>query len=104
MRITVTQGIQNYLEADMAMPTRFIRIKSLIVVVCLSSRLFGAQAKDSVPVDPDSFKHARVTEAWSAYASKLTFGKGQTLALLDDGCRVSMPEWSQSEGAKPKIL
>jgi hypothetical protein len=56
------------------------------------------------PVEPISFKHARVTDAWAAYAGKLTFGKGQTLALLDDGCKLSMPEWSQSDGPSPKVV
>lgn len=56
------------------------------------------------PADPPAFKHARVTEAWEAYAGQLTFGKGQTLALLDDGCTLSKPEWSQSDGDVPKVL
>ena len=60
--------------------------------------LFGAE-----PADPVAFKHARVTEVWEAYADRLTFGKGQTLALLDDGCKLSMPEWSQSDGDLPKV-
>ncbi len=34
----------------------------------------------------------------------MTFGKGQTLALVDDGCKLSMPEWSQSDGDQPKVL
>lgn len=56
------------------------------------------------PADPPAFKHARVTDAWEAYAGKLSFGKGQTLALLDDGCILSMPEWSKSDGDLPKVL
>lgn len=57
-----------------------------------------------VPVEPASFKHAGVTAAWAAYEGKLTFGKGQTRALLDDGCTLSMPEWSKSDGDLPKVL
>ena len=56
------------------------------------------------PADPPAFKHARINEAWEAYAEKLSFGKGQTLALLDDGCKLAMPEWSRSEGGVPKVL
>ena len=33
-----------------------------------------------------------------------TFGKGQTLALIDDGCKLSMPEWSQPGSQVPKVL
>lgn len=56
------------------------------------------------PVNPVEFKHAGVIDAWQAYASVLSFGKGQTLALVDDGCKLSMPEWSQSDGGVPKVL
>ena len=43
------------------------------------------------PADPPAFAHARVTDAWEAYRDRLSFGKGQTLALVDDGCTMSMP-------------
>lgn len=56
------------------------------------------------PVDPPAFRHARVTDAWETYRDKLSFGNGQTLALVDDGCTLSMPEWSQSNGKIPKVL
>jgi len=55
------------------------------------------------PVDEVSFKHAGIVDAWKHYAGKLTFGTGQTLALVDDGCKLSMPEWSNSDGAVPKV-
>lgn len=56
------------------------------------------------PADPPAFAHARVTDAWEAYRDRLSFGKGQTLALVDDGCKLSMPEWSSSDGEVPKVL
>jgi hypothetical protein len=64
----------------------------------------GPSANSAEPADPPAFKHARVTDAWEAYAGRLTFGKGQTLALLDDGCTLSKPEWSKSDGDVPKVL
>ena len=72
-----------------------------ILLTVATTRSFAHSAE---PADPPAFKHARVTDAWEAYAGKLTFGKGQTLALLDDGCKLSMPEWSQSDGELPKVL
>lgn len=66
--------------------------------------LVAGLAGAAEPVNPAAFKHARVTDAWEAYRDKLTFGKGQTLALLDDGCTLSQPEWSQSDGDLPKVL
>ncbi len=74
-----------------------------------TERAAGAAKADGAviaaePVDPPAFKHARVTDAWEAYRDRLTFGKGQTLALVDDGCNLSLPEWSQSDGEFPKVL
>ncbi|MCA9143385.1 MAG: S8 family serine peptidase [Planctomycetaceae bacterium] len=56
------------------------------------------------PVQPIGFKQAGIVAAWETYADRLTFGKGQTLALVDDGCKLSMPEWSKSNGELPKVL
>lgn len=68
--------------------------------------LFGCatMASGGEPADPPSFRHARITDVWEAYRGKLTFGRGQTLALVDDGCKLDMPEWSKSEGDRPKVL
>ena len=52
------------------------------------------------PAQPAEFEHAGITAAWKAYAEVLSFGKGQTLALLDDGCTMSRPEW---QGDKVKV-
>lgn len=54
--------------------------------------------------EPAEFKHARITDAWKTYANVLTFGKGQTLALVDDGCKMSMPEWTAVIDGQPKVL
>ena len=55
------------------------------------------------PAQPASFKHAGITDAWVAYAGKLSFGRGQTLALVDDGCKLSMPEWRAVVNGVPKV-
>jgi hypothetical protein len=55
------------------------------------------------PVQPAEFRHARITDAWQKYADVLTFGKGQTLALVDDGCKLQMPEWQATVGELPKV-
>lgn len=75
----------------------------------ISSSLFAGMVfmagvtLSSEPADPPAFKHAGVLAAWEAYRDRLSFGKGQTLALLDDGCKLSMPEWSMSDGELPKV-
>ncbi len=54
------------------------------------------------PAQSPGFEHARITEAWTAFADVLTFGEGQTLALLDDGCKPEMPQWKVVINGKPK--
>ncbi len=64
--------------------------------------LFAA-ATVGQPVQPEEFRHARITDAWQVYAKALTFGKGQTLALVDDGCKLSRPEWTATVDGVPKV-
>ncbi len=52
---------------------------------------------------PAEFEHAGIIQAWKIYANVLTFGKGQTLALLDDGCTMSKPEWKAVIDGVPKV-
>jgi len=56
------------------------------------------------PVEPSSFAHAGILDAWRAYGERLSFGRGQTLALVDDGCDLAMPEWSTPVDGVPKVL
>jgi hypothetical protein len=78
--------------------------KSICCLAMLAGTLVCRAGRCQQPADPPSFKHAGVIAAWDAYRGKLSFGKGQTLALLDDGCKLSMPEWSMSDGDVPKVL
>lgn len=55
------------------------------------------------PAQPDGFAHAGVINAWKMYDDVLTFGRGQTLALLDDGCTMSRPEWKAVVDGVPKV-
>ncbi len=57
-----------------------------------------------LPTQPAEFEHSGVTKAWRLYEGRLSFGKGQTLALVDDGCRMSMPEWKAvMPDGRPKV-
>ncbi|MBI5757262.1 MAG: S8 family serine peptidase [Planctomycetales bacterium] len=78
------------------------RLLSLLVLATLLMPAAILHAGE--PVEPVSFGHARVTEAWKVYAGVLTFGRGQTLALVDDGCKLAMPEWSTPVDGRPKVL
>jgi hypothetical protein len=55
------------------------------------------------PAQTEDFLHARITDAWAGYADLLSFGRGQTLALLDDGCTMSAPEWNVVVAGVPKV-
>jgi hypothetical protein len=80
------------------MRRNLIYITSVIAVFYSIRSAFAGE-----PTDPPSFQHAGVITAWKKYADKLTFGAGQTLALVDDGCKLEMPEWSKSDGKVPKV-
>lgn len=80
-------------------------LNRLSVLICLGiTTATSATIRADEPAQPAAFKHAGVIDAWNIYRHKLTFGKGQTLALVDDGCKLSMPEWSMSDGDQPKVL
>lgn len=87
------------------MRTRFCcRNLRSIGIIALAVAFAAVTLHAGEPVEPVSFKQARIIDAWQAYAGKLTFGQGQTLALVDDGCKLSMPEWSTVDGDRPKVL
>lgn len=77
---------------------------TIAALIPLVSFIGVANVYGREPVEPVSFEHAQITSAWQIYADKLSFGRGQTLALLDDGCKLSMPEWSTPFEGTPKVL
>lgn len=44
-----------------------------------------------IPHDPVDFGQIRVVDTWRKHAGRLTWGRGQCLAILDDGCDLSDP-------------
>jgi hypothetical protein len=48
---------------------------------------------DGAPFNEHSFAQMRVTDTWRKYEGKLTWGEGQCLAILDDGCDLNDPAW-----------
>lgn len=57
-----------------------------------------------VPWNADSFAQMRVTHVWRKYANYLSWGKGQCLAILDDGCDITTPEWQAQLPWGPKVI
>ena len=88
----------------MTVSRRSYAFASWVALICAVPLLISSLSSAGEPTEPVSFGHARVTESWKAYAEVLTFGRGQTLALVDDGCKLSMPEWSTPFDGKPKVL
>ena len=87
------------------MPNRNRWIVIVSTALATANGLFGSPFLHAQePAQPPGFKHARITDAWESFATKLTFGKGQTLALVDDGCKLEMPEWSTPVDGRPKVL
>ena len=76
---------------------------TLYIALTLASPLVAAPELPGQPVQPVAFKHAGITDTWVKFAGKLTFGKDQTLVLVDDGCKMSMPEWTAQVNGVPKV-
>lgn len=54
------------------------------------------------PYNVEAFRQIRVVETWEKYDGRLSWGRGQTLAILDDGCDLSAPQWRPS--ARNKVV
>lgn len=91
---------------DASSPRRlFLRVaQAKFFAVLISWALCAPNVSADEPADPPAFAQAGVIAAWEAYRDRLTFGEGQTLAAVDDGCDLNMPEWRPIEGERPKIL
>jgi hypothetical protein len=56
------------------------------------------------PYDADAFRQMRVLDAWEKYDAVLSWGKGQCLAILDDGCNLNDPAWQVSLPWGKKVI
>ena len=45
------------------------------------------------PWEETEFRRTGVLDAWKKYGDRLSWGRDQCLAILDDGCDLSVPEW-----------
>lgn len=64
----------------------------------------GDRADSYAPYHPESFAQMGVVEAWRQYGDRLSWGRGQCLALLDDGCDLTVPEWCAPLPWGPKVI
>jgi hypothetical protein len=69
---------------------------------CLFVLLAGV-AGAGEPTNPVEFRRVGITAVWEKYGQRLALGRGQTLALVDDGCKLAMPEWTAKLGDLPKV-
>ena len=85
------------------MTSRLLLLRALPLATLAASFLAFTPSHAGEPINPAEFRHARITDAWEKYAGVLTFGRSQTLALVDDGCKLSMPEWTVKMDGLPKV-
>jgi hypothetical protein len=45
-----------------------------------------------------------LVEVWRKYADRLTWGRGQCMAILDDGCDLTVPQWQAKLPWGPKVV
>jgi hypothetical protein len=64
------------------------------LIFCLPKETDKTMSSTQVtPYNTADFNQIRVIETWQKYATELAWGKGQCLAILDDGCDLSDPSW-----------
>lgn len=83
------------------------QLAAMVLAALFCQATLTASAEDvqkTVPAQEAGFKQARITDVWAKYGTVLTFGKGQTLALVDDGCKPGMPEWTAVVDGVPKVI
>ncbi|WP_135556156.1 S8/S53 family peptidase [Paenibacillus cymbidii] len=64
----------------------------------------AAGGRRGVPYNPAAFARNRIIDTWDKYDGALSWGKGQCLAILDDGCDLSVPEWQARLPWGPKVI
>lgn len=64
----------------------------------------GADYDDRVPYNVESFERIGVGKSWQRYDQYLTWGRGQCLAILDDGCDINQPAWQAALPWGPKVI
>ena len=55
------------------------------------------------PYNKTYFEPIGITRVWEKYDGILSWGEGQTLAILDDGCDLNVPEWQTVHPWGPKV-
>ena len=56
------------------------------------------------PMLPVEFRRAGILDTWKKYEGTLTWGQGQALAALDDGCDLTAPQWRVKLPWGPKMV
>ncbi len=91
-------------QKSLVAPVRRRRMFLTTSMICGIGMVCTAPIGSSAePVEPVSFRHAGITDAWERYRDRLSLGRGQTLALVDDGCNLAMPEWNTKVDQLPKV-
>ena len=64
----------------------------------------ASASPDGSAFNAETFDQMRVTDTWRKYKGRLTWGKGQCLAILDDGCDLSSPAWQAAMPWGKKVI
>ena len=57
-----------------------------------------------IPYNEVEFKGMGILDAWDKYLDVLSWGKGQTIAILDDGFDLNDPQWKVTMPWGPKVV
>ncbi|MBI4023648.1 MAG: hypothetical protein HY360_01620 [Verrucomicrobia bacterium] len=83
-----------------------MKTKALIHLLLLMVPIVSTAATPAKrePYDAAEFRQMRALDAWKKYEEVLSWGKGQCLAILDDGCDLKVPEWQATLPWGKKVI
>ncbi len=83
-------------------PAKFILCLGMTSGIFFTGAVHGKE--NPTPYEMQEFERLGVVRAWEKYKSRLSWGKGQCLAILDDGCDLTVPEWQVELPWGKKVL
>ena len=55
------------------------------------------------PYHKEHFESIGILKVWEKYDGVLSWGEDQTVAIVDDGCDLTVPEWQTLHSWGPKV-
>ena len=96
--------VMGILTLSIATELEALEIDKIKKQPAIDPQTIASTSDTAVPYNVPSFTTIRVQEVWRKYDAVLSWGKGQTLAILDDGCDLTVPQWQAKLAWGKKVI